>query len=85
MWLSLVERFVRDEEVACSNHVIPIPWQGHKGVRSSELFKVLGIFFIESRAVLPFFYMNFTVEWYWILLTSDMITPVKRTESSGGK
>jgi hypothetical protein len=24
MWLSLVERFVRDEEVACSNHVIPI-------------------------------------------------------------
>ena len=23
MWLSLVERFVRDEEVACSNHVIP--------------------------------------------------------------
>ena len=24
MWLSLVERFVRDEEVACSNHVIPM-------------------------------------------------------------
>ena len=24
VWLSLVERFVRDEEVACSNHVIPI-------------------------------------------------------------
>ena len=24
VWLSLVERFVRDEEVACSNHVTPI-------------------------------------------------------------
>ncbi len=23
VWLSLVERFVRDEEVACSNHVTP--------------------------------------------------------------
>ena len=27
MWLSLVERFVRDEEVACSNHVIPTDWE----------------------------------------------------------
>ena len=24
VWLSLVERYVRDVEVACSNHVIPI-------------------------------------------------------------
>ena len=24
MWLSLVERYVRDVEVACSNHVTPI-------------------------------------------------------------
>ena len=29
VWLSLVEYFVRDEGVACSNHVTPIPWQGH--------------------------------------------------------
>lgn len=30
VWLSLVEYFVRDEGVACSNHVTPIPWQGHR-------------------------------------------------------
>ena len=28
-WLSLVERCVRDAEVAGSNPVAPIPWQGH--------------------------------------------------------
>ena len=26
VWLSLVERYVRDVEVACSNHVTPICW-----------------------------------------------------------
>ena len=29
-WLSLVERCVRDAEVACSNHVASTPWQGHR-------------------------------------------------------
>lgn len=32
VWLSLVERFVRDEEVACSNHVTPtIDTADHNG------------------------------------------------------
>ncbi len=29
-WLSLVERCVRDAEVASSNLVASIPWQGHR-------------------------------------------------------
>ena len=30
MWLSLVERFVRDEEVACSNPVTPTIQKAHE-------------------------------------------------------
>ncbi len=29
VWLSLVERYVRDVEAAGSNPVTPTPWQGH--------------------------------------------------------
>ena len=40
-WLSLVERYVRDVEVAGSNPVASIPWQGR--VEKSE--KIFGFFF----------------------------------------
>ena len=30
VWLSLVERYVRDVEAAGSNPVTPIPWQGRR-------------------------------------------------------
>ena len=35
VWLSLVERYVRDVEVAGSNPVTPTPWQG-QGRKLSE-------------------------------------------------
>ena len=40
-WLSLVERYVRDVEVAGSNPVASIPWQGHW---KSEKERVSGLF-----------------------------------------
>ena len=44
VWLSLVERFVRDEEVAGSNPVTPTPWQGHRHVRISYMAGFLILF-----------------------------------------
>ena len=41
-WLSLVERYVRDVEVAGSNPVASIPWQG----RVEKSGKIFGFFFI---------------------------------------
>jgi tRNA(His) 5'-end guanylyltransferase len=40
-WLSLVERYVRDVEVAGSNPVASIPWQG----RVEKSGKIFGFFF----------------------------------------
>ncbi len=37
VWLSLVERYVRDVEVACSNHVTPINSQ------KMGVFSILGV------------------------------------------
>ena len=42
VWLSLVERYVRDVEVAGSNPVASIPWQG----RVEKSGKIFGFFFI---------------------------------------
>ena len=44
-WLSLVERYVRDVEVAGSNPVASIPWQG----RVEKSGKIFGFFFILYR------------------------------------
>lgn len=41
MWLSLVERVVRDDEAAGSNPVTPTPWQGR---RKPEDQRVSGFF-----------------------------------------
>ena len=44
-WLSLVERYVRDVEVAGSNPVASIPWQG----RVEKSGKIFGFFFYSMR------------------------------------
>ncbi len=36
-WLSLVERYVRDVEVACSNHVAPINFMLQNEIRCANL------------------------------------------------
>ena len=45
VWLSLVERYVRDVEVAGSNPVASIPWQG----RVEKSGKIFGFFFYSMR------------------------------------
>ena len=45
-WLSLVERYVRDVEVAGSNPVASIPWQG----RVEKSGKIFGFFFYSVPA-----------------------------------
>lgn len=52
MWLSLVERFVRDEEVACSNHVIPTKAQ----ILRSELFVFIFLALVSLVIISPFSY-----------------------------
>ena len=44
-WLSLVERYVRDVEVAGSNPVASIPWQG----RVEKSGKIFGFFFYSMN------------------------------------
>ena len=45
MWLSLVERYVRDVEVAGSNPVASIPWQG----RTENLEKDFQFFYVPKH------------------------------------
>ena len=49
VWLSLVERYVRDVEAACSNHVTPIKrWLALENFRVSH-FYYLSFFDISDR------------------------------------
>lgn len=52
VWLSLVERYVRDVEVAGSNPVASIPWQG----RVEKSGKIFGFFFysINEKTAVAF-------------------------------
>ena len=56
-WLSLVERYVRDVEVAGSNPVASIPWQG----RVEKSGKIFGFFFysINEKQQLHLFEIKF--------------------------
>ena len=52
VWLSLVERYVRDVEVACSNHVTPIGYKAGKHKRlqiSAVSFFLMKIAIISSH------------------------------------
>ena len=61
-WLSLVERYVRDVEVAGSNPVASIPWQG----RVEKSGKIFGFFFLFYERIVG---VRSTEQFVWILLT----------------
>ena len=61
-WLSLVERYVRDVEVAGSNPVASIPWQG----RVEKSGKIFGFFFYSMISIVG---VRSTEQFVWLLLT----------------
>ena len=60
-WLSLVERYVRDVEVAGSNPVASIPWQG----RVEKSGKIFGFFFYSMRELWEYEVRNNSYGIFW--------------------